>query len=328
MPHRLYIGLVMLNLAIEVGDKALGPEFFKQLFSDLSHSKVLVVDDEPIMLEIISGLFSDYLEVICVNESVRALNLINKHHPDLIMLDINMPGLNRIEICNRLKNDPETRDIPVIFITALDSEEQENECWQSLASDFVRKPFNHLTLAHRIHNHLLIKHQQDQLTKLSLEDPLTEIYNRRYLVRQLSKEMENSHRRNWPLSIFMLDIDHFKKYNDTYGHIEGDQCLQFVAGQTNTHLRRPGDWAARYGGEEFVGVLPDTSLELAQGIAQQLCDNITNQRIPNEGSPFAILSVSIGVAQLLPEHKTVEDLIEAADERLYLAKKSGRNQIK
>lgn len=180
-------------------------------------------------------------------------------------------------------------------------------------------------MLHRIRNHLLICQQFQQIERLALYDGLTELFNRRYFDKQLEKELANAQRNNRDLALMMIDIDHFKQFNDFYGHLEGDSCLQFVSAELLKPLRRGSDWAARFGGEEFVIVLPETDLKGARCVAEKILTAFNDAQQPHEKSPMGYVSVSIGLSQWQKGMQSRE-LIDQADKQLYTAKQNGRNR--
>lgn len=277
------------------------------------------------MLAILSDLIEGLVNFQCLRNGADFQEAVEQYDPDLILLDVHMPGIDGLTLCRSLKESDSTKDIPVIFITGLNSIEQENECWRVGASDFIRKPFNQLTALHRIKNHLVIKQQYDQLAQLSLYDPLTELFNRRHFDQQLEKEIASATRNNRELALMMIDIDYFKNFNDHYGHLEGDACLQFVSLELLKHLHRASDWAARFGGEEFVIVLPETDSNGARCIAEKIVEAFNRIQRPHEASPLGYISISIGLSQWEKGLQAAE-LIDQADKKLYIAKHNGRNR--
>ncbi|MFA3778311.1 diguanylate cyclase [Yersinia sp. 1652 StPb PI] len=290
--------------------------------------KILIVDDHPINIQMLYQAFSSDYHVCMATSGKQALDVCISQHPDLILLDIEMPGMNGFEVCARLKASPDTQDIPVIFVTAHIDEETETRCFSEGAVDFISKPINRNTVRARVKTHLLLKAQSDLLRQLVYLDGLTEVHNRRYFDKQLELEWKLSNRNQTPLSMIMIDVDFFKKYNDLYGHQAGDDCLRSIAKVIREALRRPADLVARYGGEEFVCLLPDTELAGAMDMAETIRLQILEQKIQHSGSTvYPFVSISLGVC--CKENQSIgmsTALLRQTDLQLYQAKKNGRNQ--
>jgi diguanylate cyclase (GGDEF)-like protein len=240
-----------------------------------------------------------------------------------------MPDMNGFETCRRLKADPLTRDIPVIFVTALDSPEDETFGLEAGAVDFISKPLNSAVVRARVRTHITLKHQADLLRSMSFVDGLTGVANRRQFDEALQREWRACLRTGTSLALIMIDIDYFKQFNDTYGHPAGDACLRAIAGILNGEISRSHDLIARYGGEEFVCLLPDINLAGAQIKAEQLRQVVHSLSIPHAASSTApVVTVSVGLALFIPSSElTPEQLVAAADAELYTAKRAGRNRV-
>jgi len=250
--------------------------------------------------------------------------------PDLILLDIMMPDLDGLAVCRRLKSDSRTREIPVLFLTALGGEADEMRALEAGGIDFILKPISPPVLAARVRNQLELKHQQDRLRNLSLLDGLTGIANRRRFDQYLEMEWQRCSRNSQPLSLVMGDVDFFKAFNDGYGHGRGDDCLRAVARVFGMALRRPADLAARYGGEEFVCVLPETDQEGARIVADQIMAQMEDLAMPHAFSAIARhVTVSVGIATSVRPSlgRSWKTLVEEADMWMYEAKGRGRNRI-
>ena len=291
---------------------------------------VLVVDDSPDELLLVSGLLHDYYDVKIANNGEKALKIAADHPPDLILLDVMMPGMDGLEVCKRLKRNPLTEKIPVIFVTAKNEECDEELGLNLGAVDYIAKPFSIPIALARIRNHIRLKQQTDMLESMSLADALTKMPNRHRLDATINAEWKRATREQTQLSMLMIDIDYFKQYNDEYGHSAGDACLQTVAAVLMAGVSRPGDLVARYGGEEFVVILSETDLEAAAHIAKRLCKCIRDLKLPHSHSgvePY--VTVSIGCATIIPsrEASSPKALFDEADKMLYKAKNSGRNRV-
>jgi diguanylate cyclase (GGDEF)-like protein len=260
----------------------------------------------------------------------QALALCALHRPDLVLLDVMMPDMDGYEVCTRLKADPATRDIPVIFVTAHNDEAAEARGLEVGAVDFISKPINPQIVRARVKTHVTLKAQSDLLRSWAYMDGLTGVHNRRYFDEQLTAEWGRAVRNKAALSIVMLDVDFFKRYNDRYGHQAGDDCLRRVASTIKNSLKRPADQVARYGGEEFVCLLPDTDLVGALQVAQQIGDQIFALQMAHADSSAApVVTVSLGVCSK-PADATGSALalLSQADAQLYAAKADGRHRVK
>jgi diguanylate cyclase (GGDEF)-like protein len=291
---------------------------------------LLFVDDQPVVLQALYKIFGDDYEVFVATSGEQALAFCQTRLPDLILLDVAMPGMDGYETCRHLQANPSTADIPIIFVTANHAHDEETRGLEAGAVDFISKPVNPSVVRARVQTHLKLKFQSDMLRKLSLTDGLTGVANRRQFDDVLSKEWRRCARSRLPLSLIFIDVDFFKRYNDCYGHQLGDDCLKAVAGALQAVLKRPSDLIARYGGEEFVCLLPETPLAGALQTANSLEAAVRALAIAHAQSDIApVVTISLGVAASDPA--TGDDpalLIAAADTLLYAAKQAGRGQVK
>lgn len=296
----------------------------------ISDASILIVDDEPINCEMMQHMLGELYKVSSVRSGEEALAYCITHKPDLILLDVMMSGMDGLETCRKIKEDEDTQHIPVIFITGVQDEQHEADCWDAGAVDFVAKPVNAVELRNRVRAHLTHKMQTDFLLSLSYVDKLTGVYNRHYLDDVIAKLEKQSKRQGSPLSILMMDIDWFKQYNDHFGHLQGDECLRSVAQNISEILQRPNDVLVRFGGEEFLALLIDTDKKGAMYVAQNILDKIKQQNIEHPKSEFSCITLSIGVATYSGKNNETKlfDVIQAADKQLYKAKSAGRNQVK
>ncbi len=292
-------------------------------------SKILIVDDEPLNIEVMSGALEELGDIMFATNGEEAIQLALNEKPDIIILDIMMPGMDGYETCQRLKNNPETENIPVIFATAMTDHEDEAKGFELGAVDYVSKPIVHPIIVARVRNHLQLKQYRDYLETIAFVDGLTGIPNRRSFDQHIRSEWQRGTRTNGELSLLLIDIDHFKQYNDTYGHQAGDACLTLVAKALSSSVHRPGDQVARYGGEEFVCVLPSTNLEGAELIGSTLREAVNFLKIPHKSSSVCDhVTISVGGAWVqLDQSKEIGDLISAADENLYKSKSEGRDRV-
>lgn len=291
--------------------------------------KLLVVDDQPINIRIINELFRADCDLHMATHGEQAIAVSKTLQPDLILLDIMMDGMDGLEVCRRLKLDPATADIPVIFITAKREEDDEALGLELGAVDYISKPLNSAIVRARVKTHLTLKLQNDYLKGLASLDGLTGIPNRRAFDVRLAQAWSQACREGGTLSLMMIDIDYFKRYNDHFGHVQGDECLRQVAKAIAQSVNRPYDMAARFGGEEFACVLPETTLQGALILAEKIQARIRQLANAHPGSEVSEwVSLSIGVASLQPRvDREPSELIALADQQLYQAKHNGRNQI-
>jgi diguanylate cyclase (GGDEF)-like protein len=248
--------------------------------------------------------------------------------PDLVLLDAQMPEMSGFMVFDALKELPELADVPVIFVTSHSESEFEVGALDMGAADFIAKPVNPPLVKARVKTHLRAKHMADTLRRSAATDGLTGVANRRHFDESLAKEWLRGQVRGDPLALLIIDIDHFKLYNDCYGHPQGDACLKQVVRAVQGSVRRAGDLVARCGGEEFAVLLPETSRAGGEFVAQRILDAVAALEIRHEGSPTARhVTVSIGIGCCDgASAASSNELILAADRALYCAKRSGRAQ--
>lgn len=293
-------------------------------------AKILIVDDSTTNLMLLGEILTPEYDVLVATSGEMALEIArNPEPPDLILMDVKMPGMDGYTACQILKEDNHTRNIPLIFITAMEGSQAETKGFELGAVDYITKPYSAPVVCARVKTHLALKKHVDLLENLAFIDGLTGIANRRQFDQQLEKEWRRMMRRNAPLSLLLIDIDHFKKFNDHYGHGAGDDCLRQIAYTIASVIKRPGDLAARYGGEEFAVVLPDTDENGASAVAEVMRLAVNTLKRPHAMSPVADhITISVGVASDIPRiHQNEKDLINAADHALYHAKITGRNRV-
>jgi diguanylate cyclase (GGDEF)-like protein len=292
-------------------------------------NSVLIVDDERSNLAVLNKLLSGEYTVLTAKSGEEALKRVRENLPDLMLLDIMMPGMSGFDVLTRLKEYEDTKNIPVIVITGLDSEDDEERGFFLGAVDYITKPFKNAIVAARVRTHMKIVRQMRTIEMLGLIDPLTGISNRRGFDNRIDIDWRKCARDRSPISFLMMDLDKFKAYNDTYGHPQGDALLRAVAGIFSAAARRPSDLAARLGGEEFGVLLPDTDAEGALAIAELIRSRVEALRLPAaDGSGTTSATISIGLVSTVPqENESFRDFISKADENLYTAKNSGRNRI-
>jgi len=293
-------------------------------------NSILIVDDEVLNLKMLRSVLHDEYTVYTAKDGQSAIEIATANKPDLILLDIIMPEMDGYEVLAILKSNVITRHIPIIFITGLDSKTEEEKGLSMDAADYISKPFSPGIVNLRVRNQIQLVNQIRTIEQLSNLDQLTQIPNRRSLDQQLFSEWGRSMREKIPLSLLMIDVDKFKKYNDTYGHLQGDKVLKMVAKTVVTTLHRAGDFAARFGGEEFCVLLPGSDIEGAVLVAEQIRAAIQSMVIHCEDGSGSKITVSIGAHSLVPAGlaDTIPDLIDKADSALYAAKEAGRNCVR
>ncbi len=305
------------------------PNDLMNIMDETAKPRMLIVDDQPVNIQALYAVFGTSFQVFMAINGEQAIKVALQERPDIILLDVILPDINGHDVCLKLKKMPETADIPILFVTAQSDPDEETRALEVGGMDFIQKPINPAVVRARVNTQMTLKRQTDLLKRMAFIDGLTRIYNRRYMDDRLASEWGRSLRQGDPLCVVMIDVDHFKLYNDFYGHQQGDECLRTVASALKHALWRPCDVLTRYGGEEFACILPDTSLQGAMQVAQRLADAVEGQRIPHEkSSARPHVSVSIGVAVKPAGFEgSLGDLLAAADANLYEAKRKGRAQV-
>ena len=289
--------------------------------------KVLLVDDDVTTIRLIADALASEFDVMFATDAQEGLEKAESLEPDVILLDVVMPGTDGFTLCRKLKSNPKTQPIPVIFVSALNAIGQQLEGFDIGAVDYITKPIEVPILRARVRTQSRLYKQTLELASLAATDPLTGVPNRRKFDETFASEWARSTRQQEPLSMLMIDIDEFKRYNDSYGHGRGDECLVRVATVLRECIHRSTDLVARLGGEEFGVILPDTDLAGTQEIAQSIINAFAEQRIPRgDGAQFSYLTVSVGYCTRNASDETMQHLFERADAALYRAKSGGRNQ--
>lgn len=294
-----------------------------------SKPRVLIVEDSVTNLTLLTNAIADEYDLSTAASGPEGLRLAaSLPAPELILLDIVMSDMSGYDVCRILKANVATRDIPVIFLTGRTEVEDEALGLEIGAVDYIRKPFSSAVVKARMRTHLELKRHRDLFEKMSSQDGLTGIANRRHFDTVYDREWKRAQRGKIPLSVIMTDIDFFKKYNDHYGHIAGDDCIKRVATLLATTTRRATDLVARYGGEEFVLILPNADGENASQLAERIREQISEFPFQGrENQPSGMLTASLGVATYPHDGDTANTLIDSADQALYKAKDSGRNKV-
>ncbi len=319
--------------------------------------KILVVDDTPLNIGVLFDLLDNHqYEVFIAQNGESALQISQIEKPNLILMDVMMPGLDGFETCKRLKNQESTRDIPLIFITALTDIRDKVYGFNIGAVDYITKPFQREEVLVRIRTHLMLQdlqarlREQNEILQQEIKerkrveselqtantllkelvnlDGLTLIANRRRFDEYLQQTWAEMREKQQYLSVLLCDIDYFKKYNDTYGHLQGDDCLKQIAQAIKHNTPSPLGLAARYGGEEFAVILPNYLPAKAIRVANNIQQAIHQLNLYHCGSPLLHVTLSIGVTGSIPNpHLTIKALLQTADNALYKAKEAGKNQI-
>ncbi len=292
-------------------------------------AKVLIVDDETVNIKVLVATLDQYDCVVAKSGEKALCIAAAPNPPDIILLDVNMPGIDGYEVCQNLKNDSVTKNIPVIFITVKGTVEEETKGLELGAVDYIAKPFSPSIVKARVANHIELKQQRDLLASLNLTDALTGIANRRRFDDSLDYVWNTAIRSKSELSLILIDIDSFKAVNDHGGHVYGDECLRKIATALNNCVQRSMDVVARYGGEEFAVILPNTDRDTASRLAEKMRACVVETQINHpdtDKGPY--VTISLGVESMLPlPDMTPQSLIEKADSNLYKAKHAGKNQV-
>lgn len=291
--------------------------------------RVLVVDDQPVNLQLMAEVLRELCDVLVAGSGARALEIAALGGVDLILLDVAMPDLDGIDVCARLKADPRTRQIPVIFVSGRGDVQDETRGFDAGGVDYIIKPVSGPLVCARVRTHLDLKIARDALERMALVDGLTGIANRRRFDSVLQSEWRRAARSGEPLTLALLDVDHFKRFNDAHGHVQGDQCLRAVATALAAECRRPADLVARYGGEEFALVLPETTAAGARELLSSLLLAVHDAtRQGEESEPKAPVTLSGGAVTLIPAVESdAAPTLNLADQLLYEAKGSGRRRV-
>lgn len=299
---------------------------------------VFIIDDVPENIQLAAKIIkSETIEISFTTSGKNILERVKEKKFDLILLDIMLPEVSGFEICRQLKADQETKDIPVIFLTAKNDIDSIAKAFELGAVDYVTKPFHKIELKARVETHLnlryskkqleyyaeKLKEKNEKLKKLSRFDSLTELYNRRYMTLKMKEEQSRYNRNKKTFCFVLADIDHFKKINDTYGHDCGDYVLKNIS-QMMKDIIRTQDSIARWGGEEFLFLLPETNISEAQKFAQRVKKRLEKMILECEGEKIMI-SMTFGISAY--NNRGIDEAIKRADNALYKGKKTGRNKV-
>jgi diguanylate cyclase (GGDEF) domain/hemerythrin-like metal-binding domain len=318
---------------------------------------ILIVDDRPENLISLEALLrDDNINIVTANSGEKALSIMIEMEFSLVLMDVQMPEMDGFEVASLMRGMKKTRNIPIIFVTAISKEQQYIfKGYEVGAIDYIYKPIDSVILKSKVQVFLelfkqkklyqiqaielenrvkeleYVKAELEEanrlLSHLSSHDGLTGILNRRSFDEIVEREWNKCYQENSSISIILLDVDFFKKYNDIYGHVAGDNCLKLIAKTISKTAIKPSDYAVRYGGEEFAVILPKTNEEEALKVAEQIRLNIKDLGIEHRGSSIPEVTVSLGIAESKPSRSnSIENMIHRADKALYRAKCLGRNQ--
>ena len=297
----------------------------------MAKNSVLIIDDEAISVSALSEMLSDDYIVYAETNGTGGIEVARNLLPDMILLDVVMPGISGFEVISTLKKEEKTKDIPVIFITSMGDSHDEEMGLALGAADYISKPFSKSIVKLRVQNQSQIINQIRTINTLSMTDTLTGIGNRRFFNNVVSSEWKRAKRMQTNISFMILDIDNFKNYNDSYGHLQGDVVIKELAAIMKSELERASDKIARWGGEEFAIVLPETSLSGAIKVAEDIRKRVENANLALPDGTITPVTVSIGVHSIVPSQIdvscTLDKFLSDADNALYHAKRTGKNKV-
>ncbi|MFP5390741.1 MAG: diguanylate cyclase domain-containing protein [Gammaproteobacteria bacterium] len=296
-----------------------------------ARATIMIVDGATDQLGIIGAALRRHgYRTLLANCGPLAVALARSQHPDLILMEACMPGMDGLETCRQLKQHSATADIPVIFISSHYACADVVAGLDCGAVDYIAKPLRMPEVCARVRTQLALRAAHAELQRAALLDPLTRIANRRHFDRLFEHEWQRATRSGAPLSLMMVDVDHFKQYNDRLGHAAGDAALCQVARVLQAQAARPTDLAARYGGEEFALLLAETPAASAARLAEAVRAGVAALALPHPASPSGdIVTVSVGVATAVPSAGgDTGSLLKIADSAMYRAKQTGRNRVR
>ncbi|WP_313583089.1 GGDEF domain-containing response regulator [Lacrimispora sp.] len=291
--------------------------------------KILIVEDGKVSQKVLVDTLQETYNVRVVSTGKEAIQMAKQFRPHLILLDIILPDTSGFDVLKDLKGTKSTQNIPIIVITGLDNDNDEEKALCLGAVDYVRKPFNKVLVNARVRIHIKIVEQLLTIEKLSFYDALTDLANRRKFDYHMEYEWQRALRKKTTIGLLLMDLDNFKNYNDTYGHRQGDAMLKAVAGVLKKTLNQTTILPCRWGGEEFAVLVPETSLEKLSLIAENIRSTIETMEVPrNNANGITRITASISAISANPYQRgQLEGFIESADRLLYQAKKEGRNRV-
>lgn len=291
----------------------------------MSGKSILIIEDSEVMQEILKATVNDFGDVVITGDGKSGLKKALELMPSLILLDIVLPDIDGFRVCEGLKKDERTKHIPVIVMTGLDSAESELKGLALGAADFVRKPFEPKVVRARVKTQLELVEAREELVRMAMTDPLTDCFNRRHFMNAAEMEMSRRKRHRHSVVVAALDVDHFKKVNDTYGHEAGDLVLQEIVGVCKETIRYE-DTLGRIGGEEFAVLLPEAESGGAYTVLERVRENVAALEFAQNGQTFNV-TISIGLTEVDDTDIAINSALARADQGLYQAKDSGRNTV-
>jgi diguanylate cyclase (GGDEF)-like protein len=307
--------------------------------------EILIVDDSRINLEVLGAILRERGHAIRLAADGRAaLDAIEQSAPELVLLDIRLPGMDGYEVCRRMRGHPATREVPVVFVSTLEEGEDRAKAFAAGGSDYLPKPFHAAEVVARVENQLKLVRLQREMARrtddleranralraLSYLDPLTGLPGRRHFQESLDQEWRRARRQHSSLAVVLVEVDHFGAFVEAYGAPSGDECLRRVAVELSGGPRRGGDLVARFADDAFAALLPATEAAGSLVVAQDAAERVLALRIPHRGSPLQVISLSLGLAASHPgpaDSPTPEPLLAAASRALERARAEGGNRI-
>jgi len=299
---------------------------------------ILIAEDDPVSRMLLEKtLVKAGYEVTTVTNGREALESFSKKFFPIVLTDWMMPQMDGLQLCREIRKNVSTGYVFIFILTARDAIDDMVAGLEAGADDYLTKPFKHAELIARLKTakrvlelEKSLKDANEEITILSITDPLTGCYNRTFMDKEFPKEIKRAIRYKHPISLVMVDIDHFKRVNDTYGHQAGDEVLKEFVRSINRSTRCDVDWVARYGGEEFLVVFPETDFKMAEALAERLRRAISQKTIQIQEEEIRI-TASFGVSGFTSSHSlkeiSYETMISLADKSLYQAKDDGRNRV-
>ncbi|MCL1935267.1 MAG: diguanylate cyclase [Defluviitaleaceae bacterium] len=298
------------------------------LETETKNITILVIDDSKSNIIALTHILKDNYNVLATKSGKTGISIAIDQKPDIILLDIIMPEIDGYEVLKELKNNNATRHIPVIFISGLNTEEDEEKGLILGAVDYIAKPFSATIVNLRINNQIRMLKQMETIERLSKTDILTNLPNRAAIEDVLKIAWERSRQNLSPLTILMIDIDNFKSLNDTKGHIYGDRVLKYISGVLNSSLKRDLDFVGRWGGEEFIAVLENSDLDCGIMVSEKIKENLKLfKRRKSDSFIEEDITVSVGIfTGTAGPNLFIEEFVDKADQALYIAKRTGKNK--
>ena len=295
---------------------------------ETKRSSLLIVDDEKSNIVLLRQILSPEYTIYAAKNGPDAIEIANELLPDVVLLDILMPGMNGYEVISALKSSNMTRTIPVIFISALNDPKDEEYGLLLGAADYIHKPFSPAIVKLRVQSQIKMLNYISTIKRMGMTDQLTGLPNRRSFEERIRLEWNRATRDNTPLSVLLLDVDKFKDYNDTYGHWQGDVALKTVSRIFLHEIKRLPDFVARIGGEEFVIILTNTDSMGAFEVAERIRKSVENTQISLSDGRTHAMTISIGLNTRIPTlDSSLDEFLGHADSALYTAKREGRNRV-